>query len=118
MMSVFHQKHKELYTFELSWVPVEIRNLRLIARLKRDKLDMLKITTGSQDPSAAIKRSRQCYFNGTYRETPVYDSKRLKAGNIIKGPSIIEVPTTTAVIPDGFECRIDDYHNYIMTRGA
>ena len=102
--------------FTLSWVPIEIRNLRLVARVKREKLNLVKIPRGTKDPSKAFKRTRKCLFNGNYVETPVYDSEKLKAGNIIPGPAIIEVPTTTTVIPHNFQCKVDDYNNYIITR--
>jgi N-methylhydantoinase A/oxoprolinase/acetone carboxylase beta subunit/N-methylhydantoinase B/oxoprolinase/acetone carboxylase alpha subunit len=114
----FHKKHEELYTFSLPWIPVELRNLRLIVKIKGEKLKLIKIPQGSKDPAGAMKRTRKCYFQGKYIETPVYDSEKLEAGNIIKGPAIIEVPTTTAVVPPNFECTVDDYNNYVLTRRA
>ena len=116
LANTFHKKHEELYTFILSWVPMEIRNLRLIARVKGKKPELVKIPRGTKDPAKALKRTRKCLFDGSFTETPVYDSEKLKSGNIIKGPAIIEVPTTTAVIPQNYQCRVDDYNNYIITR--
>jgi N-methylhydantoinase A len=115
---VFRQKHEELYTFSLPWVPIEIRVLRLVAKVKGQKLDLIKIPKGTKDAAKALKRKRPCFFEGQYIETPVYDSEKLKAGNTISGPGIIEVPTTTAVIPHHFQCRVDDFNNYIITRRA
>src|SRR4030067_659177 len=37
-------------------------------------------------------------------------------GQGFRGPAIIEEATTTAVIPPGFEARVDAYHNYVLTR--
>jgi N-methylhydantoinase A len=112
----FHAKHEKLYTFSLPWVPVELRNLRLIAKVSGKQLQMQKITSGTDDAAKALKRKRICYFDNKHVETPVYDSEKLKAGNIIRGPAVIEVPTTTAVIPGNFQCKVDDYGNYIITR--
>jgi N-methylhydantoinase A len=112
----FHDKHRELYTFTLSWVPIEIRNLRLIARVKGEKIELHRIPKGTKDPSKAFKRKRTCLFSEQLVETPIYDSEKLKAGNIIVGPAIIEVPTTTAVIPFRYQCKVDDYNNYIITK--
>jgi N-methylhydantoinase A len=112
----FHKKHEELYTFTLSWVPIEIHNLRLIARIKGAQLNLIKIPQGTSDPSAAYKRIRKCYFGGQFVETPVFDSEKLEAGNIIPGPAIIEVPTTTTVIPPYSECQVDIYNNYTIRR--
>jgi N-methylhydantoinase A len=118
LAKIFHQKHETLYTFSLPWVPIEIRVLRLVAKVKGQKIDLIRIPKGTKDPSKAIKRKRKCFFEGKYTETMVYDSEKLKAGNVISGPAIIEVPTTTAVIPRNFLCKVDDFNNYIITRRA
>ena len=112
----FHKKHEELYTFALPWVPVEFRNLRLIAKVDVKKTKMKKIARGTKDPSKALKRTRPCFSNGKFVETPVYDSSRLKPGNVITGPAIVEEPTTTVVIPKGFDCTLDEYENYVIRR--
>ena len=112
----FHKKHEELYTFGLPWVPVEFRNLRLIAKVNIKKTEMKKLAKGTQDPSKALKRTRPCFYKGKYLDTPVYDSSRLKPGNLITGPAIVEEPTTTVVIPAGFDCTLDEYENYGIRR--
>lgn len=118
LASKFQKKHEELYTFALPWVPIEIRNLRLIAKVKGRKLSLAKIPKGGKASSKALKRKRTCYFDSKFVETPVYDSEKLEAGNMISGPAIIEVPTTTVVIPHDYQCRVDDYNNYIIMRRA
>lgn len=112
----FHQKHHELYTFSLPWVPVEFRNLRLIAKSKGQKINMAKIEAGTAEAHEALKPKRLCYFNGQYRETNIYDAEKLKAGNVISGPAIIEHPLTTTVIPEQWQCSVDGYGNYIARR--
>ncbi len=47
MMTEFHQLHKELFTFSLPWVPIEIRNLRLTAKVKSQKIPIKKIAVGN-----------------------------------------------------------------------
>ncbi|MEM2144401.1 MAG: hypothetical protein QW279_03500 [Candidatus Jordarchaeaceae archaeon] len=112
----FHQKHQDLYTFSLPWVPVEFRNLRLIAKIKSSKIKLREIQKGTEDSSEALKRKRLCYFNGDFVDTPVYDAMKLKFGNVIEGYAIIEEPTTTVVIPASFRCCVDKYGNYILER--
>jgi len=46
----------------------------------------------------------------------VYDGTKLLSGNVLKGPAIIEEPTTTVVIPESFTARVDDYKNYILRK--
>jgi N-methylhydantoinase A len=112
----FHQRHEELYTFSMPWVPIDLRTLRLIAKVAVQKIEVKRIATGTKDASEALKRKRLCFFNGGYVETPVYDSSRLKYGSVIPGPAVVEEPVTTLVVPEGFHCRIDEYGNYILKR--
>ncbi|MFH1123984.1 MAG: hydantoinase/oxoprolinase family protein [Pseudomonadota bacterium] len=112
----FHKKHEELYTFALPWVPVEFRNLRLIAKVNVKKNKLKKRARGGKDPSRALKRKRPCFSNGKFVNTPVYDSSRLKPGNVISGPAIVEEPTTTVVVPKEFDCILDEYENYVIRR--
>ncbi len=112
----FHRRHEELYTFSLPWVPAEFRNLRLIAKVRGQKIEMERIERGSADPAAALKTHRRCYFGCGYRSTPIYDGDKLLDGNVVLGPAVIEEPLTTLVIPENFRCAIDEYGNYIVER--
>jgi N-methylhydantoinase A len=112
----FHNKHKELFSFSLDWVPAEMRNLRLTAKVRGTKKELPRIEKGTPDPSRALKRRRACFFDGRQRDTAIYDGAGLKAANVLYGPSIIEEPTTTVVIPFGFECIVDDFGNYIIRK--
>ena len=112
----FHVRHQELFTFSMDWVPIEIRNLRLIARVKAEKKALQHIEAGSKDATAAIREKRSCYFNDRAVDTVIYDGIKLKANNELSGPAIIEESTTTTVIPEEFTCQIDTYGNYILRR--
>jgi N-methylhydantoinase A len=112
----FHQMHKDLFTFSLPWVQVEIQNLHLTAKIKSPKIPVKKIPRGNSSPAAALKEMRICYFENKPVETPVYDGLKLKSGNIFPGQAIIEEPTTTTVIPAGSICSVDDYGDYIVVK--
>ncbi|MCL5735774.1 MAG: hydantoinase/oxoprolinase family protein [Actinobacteria bacterium] len=112
----FQRKHTELYTFDLPWVPIEIRNLRLLVKVKGRKLSLPAIEQAGEDPGNALKRTRRCFFNGGLLDTLCFDSTRLKANNVVRGPALIEAPTTTAVIPPGFRASVDAYNNYVLQR--
>jgi N-methylhydantoinase A len=43
--------------------------------------------------------------------TPVYDYRQLRAGHLLTGPAIVEVPTTTVVIPGGTAASVDALGN-------
>jgi N-methylhydantoinase A len=118
MRHVFESRHNELFTFDLPWVPIEIRNLRLLVKVRRKKPTLPRIEEATKDPRRALKRTRRCFFGGKPVETLCYDSTKLKANNIIAGPALIEAPTTTVVIPPGFQARVDVHNNYFLSRGV
>ncbi len=117
MEKEFHELHKELFTFSLPWVPIEMINLRLTVKIKSQKMPLKKIVAGTKDPSPALLGKRRCYYGNRFMETIIYDGLKLKAGNTILGNAIIEEPTTTTVIPAGKICTVDAYGNYIIVTG-
>jgi N-methylhydantoinase A len=111
----FHTRHEELYTFRMPWKGVEFLNFRLKATAPKAPFTLRQIGDGN-DPSGALKRKRACLFGGREVETPVYDGEKLRKGNEILGPAIIEERTTTVVVPERYRCSVDEYRNYVLTR--
>ncbi|WP_412520966.1 hydantoinase/oxoprolinase family protein [Actinomadura madurae] len=69
------------------------------------------------DPAAARVGSRPIRLGaGGYVDTAVYDYAALGAGHRITGPAIVEVPTTTVVVPAGTAGTVDGLGNLTMTR--
>ena len=115
-IATFGRRHEELYTFSMPWKPMEILTLRLKASTPKAPFGLPQVDHGGKDPRRALKRRRTCRFGGRDVETPVYHGDRMLAGNVIRGPAIIEEATTTVVIPETFVCTVDKYKNYILTR--
>jgi N-methylhydantoinase A/acetophenone carboxylase len=69
-----------------------------------------------KDPKAALKGTRKVFFDkeSGWTEVPVFDRDRLRNGNEVQGPAIIEAPDTTYVIPAKWVCRVDHYLNGII----
>ncbi|KEQ53918.1 hydantoinase/oxoprolinase family protein [Sphingobium chlorophenolicum] len=72
----------------------------------------------SHDPASAILTRRPvCLGRDGYVDTPVYDYRLLRSGHAIQGPAIVQVPTTSVVVPDGMRGLIDGFGNLrIQTR--
>lgn len=115
-IEVFMKKHEALYTFSMPWKGVEILALRVKATAPRASFHVREIAKGGADPSEGLKRRRRCRFNGAEIEAPVFDADRLRAGNLVPGPAIIEETTMTVVIPHSFVCEVDQYRNYVLKR--
>lgn len=59
-------------------------------------------------PAAALKGKREIYWDGTWRTADVYEIDSLFAGNKIKGPAIMEAPSTTLLLPPHYEVFLDE----------
>ena len=116
LLDAFHKRHNELFMFGMPWRGVEFLTFRLKASSSRTEFRLEQIRAGKKDPSAALKRTRACWFDGRKADTPVYDGDRLLAGNVIAGPAIIEERTTTAVVPGGFTAQVDQFRNCILRK--
>ena len=112
----FHRQHEKLYTFRMPWKAAEFLTFRLRATAPRAPFHLRQIEEGGPDGASAIKRRRRCWFDGQEVDTPVYDGARLLAGARFSGPAIIEETTTTVVVPARFDCAVDQWKNYLLTR--
>jgi N-methylhydantoinase A len=83
---------------------------------KISKPPLLKHEPGTADASKALKGKRDAFFRAFdgYRTTNIYDYAKLKVGNVIPGPGIIETTQTTIVVPPGRTARVDAYFNVII----
>jgi N-methylhydantoinase A len=64
----------------------------------------------------AVKGQRPVWLDPQrgWQSTIIYDYQRLAAGHILKGPAIVEAPTTTVVLPAGTSGRVDHLGNIVM----
>jgi N-methylhydantoinase A len=72
---------------------------------------------GGADASRAIKDTRPAYFGG-WVDTPILDGDKLRAGNRIEGPAIIEEVTTTIVIFPDDVAHVDRLGNVVIDLNA
>jgi N-methylhydantoinase A len=114
MIAAFHARHDALYGYSMPGAPVELINLRVAARGLTSKPDFARSEQAGDDPSAARKRERRAYFDGGFQEVVVFDGLRLRNGNVVPGPAIVEQPTTTIVVPSDYQLTVDDYDNYLI----
>ncbi|NNL99450.1 MAG: hydantoinase/oxoprolinase family protein, partial [Gammaproteobacteria bacterium] len=110
----FHARHDVLYGYSMAEAPLELINLRVTALGRTPKPRQERGTAGAPDASHAVIGHRDAYFDGAFRNVPVYDGFKLDSGNTLDGPAIVVQPTTTIVVPDDFSLKCDDYGNYLM----
>lgn len=73
-------------------------------------------TSDGSAASAAVVGTRPVRLDESgYQETTIYDYRLLRPGHELTGPAVVEVPTTTAVIPAGMTGVIDHIGNLVIT---
>ena len=107
----FHDRHDRLYGYSLrdEGTPVQLVSLRLSAAGKTDKPPIVPDLPSGPDAEHVRKGSRPVFQpdSADFADTPVYDGDRLRRGNRLAGPAIIEKVTTTIVLPAGFTLEVD-----------
>ncbi|MBC8258104.1 MAG: hydantoinase/oxoprolinase family protein [SAR324 cluster bacterium] len=120
IIKAFHAEHNRLYgyTLEAEGAAIEIINVRVQAIGQTEKPQPHEETTGTADPSEALKGKRQIYVfeNENFEEIPVFDGHRLRSGHRISGPAMIEQITTAIFVSKAFDCLCDPYGSLALFR--
>ncbi len=118
IIEMFHEKHRKVFGFSLEESDIEIVNLRVRASgvIEKPIFREVKFSINTENPVLAIKGQRDVFIpeKGDYEDVLVFDSLRLKAGNRIFGPSVIEHPYTTIFLSRGSQAIVDEYHNLLI----
>jgi N-methylhydantoinase A len=116
-LATFDKRHEQLYAFAMPGREVEFFTFRLRARIRsKQPVGMSLRADGNTDPSHALRTRRTCFFEGKSTDTPIYDGERLKRRDLILGPALIEETTTTVVVPERFQCSVDETGTYQISR--
>jgi N-methylhydantoinase A len=114
----FHAEHLRLYGYSLEaeGSPVEIINVRLQAIGATDRPAYRSDASGGADASAALKGRRSAYIaeRDAFAQVPVYDGHRMRCGNRVEGPALIEQQTTAIVVSDGYDCVVDALGSFVL----
>ncbi|NMF89397.1 hydantoinase/oxoprolinase family protein [Aromatoleum petrolei] len=116
----FHAEHNRLYGYSLEAenTPVEIINVRVQAIGVTDKPVARHESWAGEDAAHALKGRRAVYIPETrkFREVPVYDGHRMRHGNRIEGPAMIEQETTAIFVSASFDCVVDALGSFALYR--
>ncbi len=114
----FHSKHEAVYGYAVREENVELVNARLVAVGVVMKPKLMKQKLCEREPSAeALLTTRDVFFE-KYRDfvkCPVYTREKLKPGNMICGPAVIEQYDATTVVYPNWKTRVDGFGNFLMT---
>jgi N-methylhydantoinase A len=121
--ALFHAEHRALYgydfagdaTQQVEWVNLRVSGIGPIQRPEIKKAPLVE--EGAPAPVSKPRKSRLvCFEQDGYVDTPVLWRPDLAPGTTISGPAIIEEFGSTVPLHPGFDARIDEYLNIIVTR--
>ena len=113
LKKAFDAQHHRLYKYNLPDQPAEALHWRLTAvgRTERPAAEKHRATSSQ---STGSKR-RQVVFDGLKVEAQVFDGAELAPSMTVRGPAIVEEPTTTVVIPPQWELSVNRFGDYEMS---
>lgn len=112
----FLNAHRQLYGFIAEGEPVQMVTFRLAASGLVEKAQFQPAEIEGPDSSAAITGSREVWMMeaGGFVTATLYDRAKLKAGNVVQGPAIIDQMDTTTVVPMDTTATVDAYLNLML----
>jgi N-methylhydantoinase A len=113
----FLQAHDASYGFAAEGEPIQVVNLRLVARGVAQPPEIPRQKAAGPDPSAALAARRPVDLaeHGGGVECPIFDRSRLAAGNRLPGPAVVEQFDSTTLILPGQEALVDELGCLVVT---
>ncbi|MBI2848975.1 MAG: hydantoinase/oxoprolinase family protein [Chloroflexi bacterium] len=93
---------------------IEVTTFSVTSTVQIPKPSLKRHDEVSPDASAAFGGKRPVYFHKDFLDTPIYRGEKLRAGNVIEGPAVIENVATTLPVHPGQRVRIDPYLNMVI----
>jgi N-methylhydantoinase A/oxoprolinase/acetone carboxylase beta subunit len=117
----FHDIHEREYSRRFEDSDIEIPNVRVRGIGVMPPLEMPEAEHGGAPPDAALAREGEAWFrvNGALERVPTryYDRVKLRAGNRLRGPAIVNQYDSTTVIPPGIAAHVDRFGNIVIEVG-
>ena len=119
--AAFEQRYAQLYGegtgFRAAGIQALTFRVRGVGVLPvKPALPEIPSANGTPVTDALVERRPVCLDGRVgFVDTPVYEYSLLRAGHGIDGPAIVQVPTTTVVIPGGTTALVDRLGNLVIT---
>jgi N-methylhydantoinase A/acetone carboxylase beta subunit len=79
-----------------------------IVPVPKPKLPVNELS-GEKPNDNASKGNRDIYWDNKWYEAQIWEMNLINAGNILKGPAVVEAPATTLVVPPGAQVNLDKH---------
>jgi N-methylhydantoinase A/acetophenone carboxylase len=90
---------------------VFVESFVLKAIVPTKKVSLPKMPLETSDPAAAQKGTRSVYWpdKKDFVTTRIYSFEKLRPGNVLEGPAVVESEYTTLVVPSSLRFSIDEH---------
>src|SRR5262245_22357605 len=118
----FHRRYETVYGQGAGFheARVEIVTYRVRASAVSAKPRIVAAPEAGRAPAPEARAgTRPVYWSelGDFEATPVFWGERLRPGNVVPGPAIVQVPDTTIVVHPFQTARLDPYGNVLIDLG-
>jgi len=119
LVADFHRRYETLYGrgagFREARVEIVTYRVRASAMSPKPAIEPAP-ESGPRPPAEARAPVRKVFWaeRGDFEPTPVFWGERLRAGNVLTGPAIVQLPDTTIVVHPDQTVRLDPYGNFII----
>lgn len=115
LRKVFEDEHLRLYTYSSDGEPTDLVNLRVRGRGNLGRPELPRVDVGTAE--MALVDTRVVYFRGMKEplDCKIYKRELLGSGSQFDGPAVVEEKTSTTLVPPGFNAKVDDYGNVIIS---
>ena len=115
----FHDEHERLYGYCYRDDPaqtVEWVNLRATGVGPITRPDIRESPPGDGGPERARLGDREVFFGGAWHRATLYDRARLRTGDEVRGPAVVEEYGSTLPLAPGFLGRVDGRSNIVVRK--
>jgi N-methylhydantoinase A len=118
-VAAFHDEHERLYGYcyrERGPEVVEWVNLRVTGVGPITRPATARLKDGDGNPERAIADTREVFLDDAWHRANLYERTRLRAGDVVSGPAIVEEFGSTLPLGPGFSGRVDSAASVVVTR--
>jgi len=115
----FEAAHRQAYGFVAAEDPVQLVTFRVEATGAVPKAAFERHEECGPDAAGAVIGRRDVWLAeaGGFVPCDVYDRERLRAGNRVSGPAVIEQMDATTLVLPGMAARVEPYLNLVLEAG-
>jgi N-methylhydantoinase A len=114
----FHQAHQRRFGHQHASEPIEIVNIRVLARGAQTKPRFTRAVPVGEARPPRIGQKDVYFESAAPIATALYQRGQLRAGHALDGPAVIFQLDATTVVPPGWHAQVDPFKTLVITRKA